>query len=441
MATYKYKHLTLDDRITIQKGLKEGLPFAEIASLVGKDPSTISKEVRGHLIVKETGTRSRPFNPCKGRKICTLQRKVCAECLLPSYTWGNREGYCSMCGRCNDSCPDFIEEKCKALSRPPYVCNGCKKVRSCTLRKQTYDAKEAQKDYEMNRSDSRIGIDLTPEELQRLDDIISPLIRQGQSIHQICVNNADDIMCDERSVYNYVDAGILSVANIDLPRKVRYRKRKKKKIVHIDKLCHVGRTYEDFQQFMEAHPDLNVVEMDSVEGTRDSLKVLLTLFFRDSSLMLAFLREANTARSVTDIFNALDEKLGRELFMKMFPVILTDRGSEFTDPSAIEFDKDGNRRTFVFYCDPQRSSQKGSIEVTHEFIRRILPKGTSFKDLTQDKVDLMMSHINSYTRKKLNDRSAYQLFSFFYGEDTLDSLNVRCIPANEIILKPELLRR
>ena len=96
MATYKYKHLTLDDRITIQKGLKERLSFTEIAASIGKDPSTVSKEVRGHLIVKENGTRSRPYNPCLGRKICTLQRKACAECLLPSYTWGNRDGYCSV---------------------------------------------------------------------------------------------------------------------------------------------------------------------------------------------------------------------------------------------------------------------------------------------------------------------------------------------------------
>ena len=440
MATYKYKHLTLDDRITIQKGLKEALSFADIAASVGKDPSTISKEIRGHLVVKETGTRSRPFNPCMGRKICTIQRKVCATC-DQTYNWHNRDCYCAQCGKCNEACPDFVEETCKTLGKPPYVCNGCKSIRSCTLRKQVYDAKEAQKAYETNRSDSRTGVDLTPEELQRLDDIITPLIRQGQSIHQICVNNADDIMCDERSIYNYVDAGVLSVGNIDLPRKVRYRKRRKKKTVHIDKLCHVGRTYEDFRKFMEANPDLSVVEMDSVEGTRDSLKVLLTLFFRNCSLMLAFLRDANTARSVTDIFNALDEKLGRELFMKMFPVILTDRGSEFTDPAAIEFDKNGNRRTYVFYCDPQRSSQKGSIEVTHEFIRRILPKGTSFKTLTQGQVDLMMSHINSYSRKKLNDRSAYQMFSFFYGKDTLDRLNIRSIDANEITLKPELLAR
>ena len=133
-------------------------------------------------------------------------------------------------------------------------------------------------------------------------------------------------------------------------------------------------------------------------------------------------------------------KLGREQFCKMFQVILTDRGSEFTDPESIEFDEHGKRRTYVFYCDPQRSDQKGGIEVTHEFIRRILPKKTSFKDLTQEKVYLMVNHINSYTRKKLNNRSAHQLFSFFYGEEIAQKLEMKAIPPNEIILKPELLK-
>jgi len=180
--------------------------------------------------------------------------------------------------------------------------------------------------------------------------------------------------------------------------------------------------------------------MDSVEGTKDSSKVLLTLFFRNSSCMLGYLRENNTARSVTEVINRLYEVLGREMFCKMFPVILTDRGSEFTNPTAIEFDENGERRTNIFYCDPQRSNQKGSIEVTHEFIRRILPKKTSFKNLTQEMVQQMMNHINSYTRKKLNDRSAHQLFSFFYGEETAQKLEMKAVPANEIILKPELLK-
>lgn len=270
--------------------------------------------------------------------------------------------------------------------------------------------------------------------------MITPLIKQGQSIHQICVNNADEIMVDERTIYNYIDSGVLSVGNIDLPRKVRYKKRKKKKTVRVDKKCHIGRTYEDFEAFMKEHPDYAVVEMDSVEGTRDSTKVLLTLFFRNSTCMLAYLREVNTTRSVTDIINKIYERLGRAKICEMFQVILTDRDSEFTNPSAIELDEEGNRRTYVFYCDPQSSNQKGGIEVTHEFIRRILPKKTSFKELTQEKVQLMMNHINSYTRKKLNNKSAHQLFSFFYGEDTAEKLEKKAISANEIILKPELLK-
>ena len=201
------------------------------------------------------------------------------------------------------------------------------------------------------------------------------------------------------------------MGNIDLPRKVRYRVRKKKKPVKVDKQCHVGRTYEDFQEYLAANPDIAVVEMDSVEGRKGG-KVLLTIYFRNCSLMQAFIRNHNTARSVTDIFNDLYDRLGHEVFTELFPVILTDRGSEFTDPLAIEFSRDGRRRTRVFYCDPQRSNQKGGIEVTHEFIRRILPKGTSFDGLTQDDVSLMMSHIDSYKRKKLGNRSANQLFSF-----------------------------
>ena len=180
--------------------------------------------------------------------------------------------------------------------------------------------------------------------------------------------------------------------------------------------------------------------MDSVEGRKGG-KVLLTLFFRNCNLMLAYIRDTNTARSVTEIIEELYEKLGRETCCRLFPVILTDRGSEFTDPVSLECDEWGEVRTRLFYCDPQRSDQKGGIEVTHEFIRRILPKGTSFNDLTQADISLMMSHINSYTRKKLNNRSAHQLFSFFYGEEILARLDIRQIPANSINLTPKLLKK
>lgn len=267
------------------------------------------------------------------------------------------------------------------IKKPPYVCNGCDTRHGCKLRRHLYEAKYAQNEYEAVRSESRQGFAISSEELKRIDGIISPLIKQGQSIHQICVNNVDLIMLDEKTIYNYIDAGLLSVCNCDLPRKVRYRIRKKKKPVRVDKKCHIGRTYEDFQEYMAANPDVSVVEIDYVEGRKGG-KVFLTIFFQNCNLMLAFLRDVNTARSVTDIFNQLYVLLGHEKFTELFPVIITDRGSEFTDPLGIEFNGNNERRTRVFYCDPQRSDQKGGCEVCHEMIRRVLPKKTSFDNLT-----------------------------------------------------------
>lgn len=417
-------HLTLSDRIVIESSLRDGSSFKQIAQELGKDPSTISKEVRGHYKVVEKDT----FNPCIHRRECKHYADLCNPC---KFKWGKS---CKQCTGCFTHCPDFEEKHCIKLQKPPYVCNGCK------LRRHLYDAKFAQTEYETVRSESRQGFATTPTELKRIDDVIAPLVKQGQSIHQICANNTDLIMLDERTIYNYIDAGLLSVGNLDLPRKVRYKARKKKKPLRVDKQCHLGRTYDDFLEYTAANPDIPVVEMDSVEGRKGG-KVLLTLFFRNCNLMIAYIRDTNTARSVTEIFQGLYKSLGRETFCRLFPIILTDRGSEFTDPVSLECDEWGEVRTRVFYCDPQRPDQKGGAEVTHEFIRRILPKGTSFNDLTQDDITLMMSHINSYTRKKLNNRSAHQLFSFFYGENILDVLNIRKVPANDINLTPRLLKK
>lgn len=423
-------HLTLSDRIVIESSLRDGSSFKQIAQELGKDPSTISKEVRGHYKVVEKDT----FNPCIHRRECKHYADLCNPC---KFKWGKS---CKQCTGCFTHCPDFEEKHCIKLQKPPYVCNGCKERNGCKLRRHLYDAKFAQTEYETVRSESRQGFATTPTELKRIDDVIAPLVKQGQSIHQICANNTDLIMLDERTIYNYIDAGLLSVGNLDLPRKVRYKARKKKKPLRVDKQCHLGRTYDDFLEYTAANPDIPVVEMDSVEGRKGG-KVLLTLFFRNCNLMIAYIRDTNTARSVTEIFQGLYESLGRETFCRLFPIILTDRGSEFTDPVSLECDEWGEVRTRVFYCDPQRPDQKGGAEVTHEFIRRILPKGTSFNDLTQDDITLMMSHINSYTRKKLNNRSAHQLFSFFYGENILDVLNIRKVPANDINLTPRLLKK
>ena len=428
----KGKHLTLDNRQQIQLGLNEGRSFKDIAVNLGKDPSTISKEVRNHITLKKT----QGFNPCANYKECTHYRDICSVCTKRYYA------ECRSCNsmECHLHCPDYVPKSCRRLLSPPYVCNGCTDRHRCRLERHLYDSALAHKAYLETLSESRQGFAISYDELKRLDDTVSPLIKQGQSIHHICQSNADLIMCDEKSIYNYIDAGLLSVDNIDLPRKVRYRIRKKKRPVRVDKKCFVGRTYEDFQTYMSACPDTNITEMDSVEGRKGG-KVLLTIYFCNCELMLAFIRDANTARSVTDIFNDIDKRIGRNAFTELFQLILTDRGSEFTDPLSIEVDEWGEIRSRIFYCDPQRSDQKGGCEVTHEMIRRVLPKGTSFDNLTQSDINLMMSHINSYTRKKLGNQTPYRLFSSFYGEDLLPKLQILQIPPNEINLTPKLLNK
>lgn len=249
-------------------------------------------------------------------------------------------------------------------------------------------------------------------------------------------------MCSEKTIYNYIDACLFDVRNIDLPRKVKFRERYKKPEFKVDKGCRIGRNYEAFHAFIDKNPETAIVQMDTVIGSKGG-KCLLPIHFVETSLMLAFLREPDTSKSVTDIFETMYKTLGKDLFKRPFPIILTDNGSEFSNPKAIEYgpEKFTQLRTRVFYCDAGSPYQKGAIEVNQELIRRVLSKGKTFNDMTQEDISLMMNHINSYKRKKLNNRSPYETFSFYHGEEVLQKLGCSLVAANDIMLKPALLKK
>lgn len=206
--------------------------------------------------------------------------------------------------------------------------------------------------------------------------------------------------------------------------------------IKVDKSCRVGRSYADFLSFLEGWPDCPVVQLDSVEGRKGG-KVLLTIHFVKCEFMLAFLRDRNTAASVFDVIERLYWQLRPDRFQKLFPLLLTDNGSEFSNPAALEIDAEFDHRTRVFYCDPSAPYQKDAAENNHEFIHRILPKGTGFDNLTQDDVNLMMDHINSYSRANLGNHSPYEMFRLFYGQEILELLGAH---PNDILLRPELLK-
>jgi IS30 family transposase len=251
--------MTMDDRIYIQQALEKGMTFKDIAKFIRKDPSTISKEVKKHRVLKPRNIYGK-YNSCKLRQSCD-RRNVC----------GKNKGChkrCGSCHLCNSSCSDYVQDVCARLNRAPFVCNGCEKKVYCKVDKYFYRSTTAHSNYRSSLSTSREGLNLTPEALSELDSLVSPLVLKGQSIAHIYSGHEEEIPCSSRTLYNYVDNCVLNVRNLDMPRRVKYKPRKKKKTAQKDPAWREGHKYSDFLAFIGENPDVSVVEMDTVEGIK-----------------------------------------------------------------------------------------------------------------------------------------------------------------------------
>ena len=436
------KHLNLSGRIRIEQGLNSGESFRTIAKDLNKDPSTISKEVRRHSIIPERGAKNFAPIPCAHNydpksprsNICKLKH-VCGD-----YECNTTCVSCKK-ARCGEICLYYEPRQCDKLNKPPYVCNGCGKRAGCLMERRIYSSKYAQDTYEALRTSSREGINQTPETIQQMNDILTPLIQKGQSIAHIYATHAEEIGCSRRTVYTYIDQGVFTVRNIDLRRKVVYKPRKKKTNVTLkDRTFRKDRTYKDFNEFIIKNKTACIVEMDTVEGKKGTDKCFLTMLFRNCNLMLIFLLKEQTQEEVIRIFDHLTDVLGIELFKKLFEVILTDNGHEFQDRLRLESDMNGAIRTRIYYCDPNRSNQKGALEKNHEYIRYVLPKGCSFDKMTEEKTLLLMNHINSEKRDHLNGHSPYEVSRLLLDNQLHEMLRLTEIPADEVTLIPELVK-
>jgi IS30 family transposase len=273
-----------------------------------------------------------------------------------------------------------------------------------------------------------------------MNDILTPLIKKGQSIAHIYATHAEELGCSRRTAYAYIDEGIFDVRNIDLRRKVKYKKRGKATETSAkDRSYRKGHNYEDFRKVIEKNPEASVVEMDCVEGNKNSRKVLLTLTFRRTNLMLIFLLGSQTHEKVVTVFNWLEKELGTMLFKSLFEIVLTDGGSEFSDRTGLETGLDGGKRTEIYYCDPYSFWQKGCCEKNHEYIRYVRKKGSSFDDLTQRKVTLLANHINSTKRDSLNGHSPFELSQMLLDQKLLTTMGLKYINPDDVRLNPELL--
>lgn len=431
------KHLTLTDRAIIEKYLAQDMSFSFIAKRLDRSATTISREIRNHRCFVN-GYRY-TSNDCVNYRYC-LRRNLCDQESI--CTCSHR---CKTCTEfnCRTLCSQYISAHCSLLDKPPYVCTQCPQEKTCKRNHAYYTAHRAHAEYIKSLKSSRSGIRTAPERLVELNGLLMPLVNKGQSINHIFATHGDEIGLSKKTVYNYIDQNAFHVRNIDLPKKVRYRQRHSHEVLmKFDYQYRKGRTYTDFVSFIEQNPKTSIVEMDTVIGARCSGKVLLTMLFRDTNFMLIFLLPDKSHKSVLQVFDRLTALLGLDLFRKVFPVILTDNGTEFTGVHNLEFTENGARRTRVFYCDPQASWQKGRIEKNHVLIRQILPKGTTFSNLEDSDTHMIVCHINSVVRELFENQTPFELMlQKEEHKKLLEILALQPIPLDEVLLKPALLKR
>ena len=419
----KNLHLTVQERIIIEKGIENGFTkAAAIALTIGKDKSTVGKEIKKH---RELVHKSSYKINCANMKNCS-HNHVC------------------------DNCADFKPFTCNRRDRSPGACSGCSKYTHCRYDKYRYKADFSHKKYREDLVDSRTGINMSYEECKAMADIIVPLIKAGHSPYHI-VTNHPELNISEKTLYNYIENdifrefGLLDInLRIKTKRKIakkasnKYKKREDKKYLN-------GRTYDDFINYTAENKNLSVVEMDTVYNNGSTCPFMQTFKFLDYSFMFIVYQEEKTAKSMVEGVDLLEKILGEDLFSEEVAIIKTDRGSEFCDAEGFEKEENESRRTRIFYCDPMASGQKGSLENNHKEIRYICPKENDLNDLglnSQEKENLIVSHINSQSKEHLKGKSPLEVMEFMNPAlyQKFKDFGIERINKDNIVLKPYLLK-
>lgn len=389
----KNKHMTLDDRIEIQECLSKGMTFKAIGERIGKNQTTISREVKIHM-----------------------------------------EPYTNSFVRTDEVCPKLL--------KAPFVCNGCEKKSrsSCPYRRQLYSAKKAQAEYDTVLVESRTGIPLNKESFYETERIISEAVQNGQHIYHII--RANDLPISTATVYRHIQKRYYSITPMDLPRAVKFKPRNSKESDYVPKWAREGRTFNDFLAFVEDNGDIPLVQLDTVIG-RIGGKVIMTIHFVNSDFMIGRLLENKTAAEAANKIKELKKELNSLGFKfgNIAPLLLTDNGGEFSIVSAFENDVNENAESRMFFCEPCSPHEKAEIEKNHTLFRDIVKTGTSFDNFTQETLNLIFSHINAVKRKQFNGKSAYDMFSFYHSEVLASALGISFVPANEVIQSPKLLTK
>ena len=423
------------DRKIIESMLDQNLKRKDIAFALSRSEATISKEIFKRRLKREANSFNNNFNYCKDRKICDI-KNLCGICF--------KHDKCTHCSICNAKCPSFRDDTCKTLLKYPFVCNGCPTKKGCRKQKFYYIANNAQDNYNKAISNPKRLIQLDSQLFREMDQVFTEGVLKGQSPYHIKMSNPEKIPYSLSHMYWLNRSGKLSTKNIDFARIVRrkaFKKPSKATGATIKKEFRQSRTYRHYLDYLKDNSDQRTVQMDTVIGERTKGKVLLTLFFVEAQFLLIYIMDSKHAKSVVTVFDDLEVLLGLKTFKQLFPCLLTDNGTEFSDVLGIEYSAiTGEKRTNLFFCDPSNSNQKAHIEKSHHFIREILPKSKNFNFMNQDKVEIMTNNINSVKRDSLNGKTPFEVMRFLFNDTLLAQLRLSPVRANDVTLKPRIVR-
>ena len=367
-----WKHLDIENRKTISSCISHNYKLIDISKILNYDPRGISREVKRNRI---------PID-------------------LPNVTSSN----------------------CPTLKRWPYVCTNCKnRYKECPFIKFKYDAKIAQRKADANLINSRKGIDINNEDFYKLDSIIKKGTDENKSIYQIKIENKDEIDKSITTLYRYINNGVLTTKRIDLPRAVKFKKRKHNKKYEYSenkKIDRTGHTYFDYLSHIHKNPRVNVWQLDFLGVIKtDSNNILSFILPEVHFTLLDIIKNPDSAK-VVKFFDDLEEKIGTETFKDLIPVILTDRDPCFADILGICFSKiTGEERCKIFFCDPYVSNQKPNVENINGQIRKFFPKGQSVDKYTKNDIKQINKTLLNTPIKSLDGNTPSDAFKVVYGED------------------------
>lgn len=420
------KHLTSTERFKILKYLSLGFNPPKIARTLGFNKTTIYREI----IINSTVENKRPatyvdpgMRSCKNTAICKSK--------------GIRN--------CPKTCMKYLARTCALIEKPYQVCNFCTRRNDCYYEHLIYHPELAHDISKERFKNGKTNIKLDKNELVKFDLYVSKLVINGQSPEVIkSYSTSDEFPVCSRTLRNYIDKGLLTAKNIDLRRKLSlkpsshylyprtYSHNPLKKIDHL---------FDDYLHYMSNHPDTITFQCDTVCGRRFDKKSLLTIHADVLHFQMYILLSHKTATMVNKAFKDLIQKLGTEMFSKVFQVLLSDNGTEFDNLTDLEKDQDGVILCRVFYTRSYRSSDKAECERNHELFRYIRKKGKTLDTLDEMDVEAINTNINSYPRKSLKWKTPIELMKEKFGKEIIELLGIKEAKRKDVNLTASLISK